>query len=96
MKYRTRNGVVLTEVCDQFLLVSAEKNWDFCPYVIQINETSAFLWRKLELGADLETLVLAVAEEYKVEDFNAAREAIESFIRQMSEMNYLLSEETEG
>ena len=96
MRYKTRPGVVLTEIAGEYVLVAAKTLLDVCPYVTQINETSAFLWRRLEQGAGMQELEAAVAEEYEVEDLGAVREAIEGFIRQMNEMNYLLLEETEG
>ena len=95
MIYRTRKGVILTEVCDQYLLVSAEMIREYCPYVTQLNETSAFLWRQLEQGASMEQLQAAVAAEYEVDDPGTVREAIQAFLQQMCEMNYLLAEETE-
>ena len=96
MRYKTRPGVVLTQIAGEYVLVAAKALLDICPYVTRINETSAFLWRKLEQGAAMQELEAAVAEEYEVEDPGAAREAIEGFIHQMNELNYLLSEETEG
>lgn len=96
MKYRTRDGVVLTEVCGQYLLVSAEAIREFCPYVTQINESSAFLWKQLESGASLDELESAVAEEYELEDPAAAGEAIRGFVQQMADMNYLIAENAGG
>lgn len=95
MRFRTRAGVVLTEICGQFLLVSAEAIRDFCPYVTQINESSAFLWKQMEKGASLAELEKAVAEEYELNDPAAAREAIRSYVQQMMEMNYLIEEKQE-
>ena len=56
MTFKTRPGVVLTEIAGEFILVAAKSLQGVCPYVTQINETSAFLWRQLEQGAGLEKL----------------------------------------
>ena len=96
MRYKTRPGVVLTEIAGEYVLVAAKALLGTCPYVTQINETSAFLWRRLEQGSGMQELLTDVAEEYEVDDLGTVREAIEGFIRQMNEMNYLLLEETEG
>ncbi len=93
--FKTRPGVVLTEIAGEYVLVSAKALQGICPYVTQINESSAFLWRRLEHGAGLAQLEAAVAEEYEVEDPASLREAIESFLQQMQGANYLLSEEME-
>ena len=91
--YRTRPGVVLTEVCGEYLLVAAKKLLDECPYVTQINESSALLWRRLTSGASIGELEAAVAEEYEIDDPAQTRAAIGEFLRQMQERNYLLEED---
>ena len=93
IRYKTRPGVVLTSVCGQPLLVAAKKLQDRCPYVTELNETSAFLWERLRCGADLNGLMAALGEEYELDDPNTAKVAVEAFLRQMLELNYLLPEE---
>lgn len=94
--YKTRPGVVLTSICGEYFLVAARALLDTCPYVTQINETSAFLWKELERGADRETLMRAADAEYEIDDPEKARAAIDGFITQMLEMNYLLPAERKG
>ena len=91
--YRPRSGLVLTQVCGEHLLVAASALRELCPYVTKLNETSAFLWQRLKQGATLRELEQAVAEEYEVDDPAAVRGLIETFLRQMQEMNYLLAED---
>ncbi len=94
--YKTRPGVVLTAICGEHVLVAASAAQQYCPYVTELNETSAFLWRKLSSGASLESLMAALGEEYELDDPATARQAVESFLRQMLELNYLLPEEQGG
>lgn len=89
-KYVTRPGVVLTEICGEYVLVAAKELLDTCPYVTQLNDSSAFLWEKLTAGADADGLFEAVQAEFDIDDPAVIRQAIEDFIRQMNEMNYLL------
>lgn len=96
MRYKTRPGVLLTAICGEHVLVAAASLWDLCPYVTQINDTSAFLWRHLNVGADLDSLMAALDEEYALDDPDAARQAVEAFLRQMLELNYLLPVEQGG
>lgn len=94
--YKTRPGVVLTEICGEYILVAASEAQKLCPYVTELNETSAFLWRQLTSGADLDHLMTALDAEYELDDPAAARTAVEGFIRQMLEMHYLLPLEQGG
>ncbi len=94
--YKTRSGVVLTSICGEHVLVAASTARQYCPYVTELNETSAFLWRRLSSGVSLESLMAALGEEYELDDPAAARQAVEAFLRQMLELNYLLTEEQGG
>lgn len=96
MKYKTRPGVVLTDVCGEFVLVSAKKNRELCPYVTTVNETSAFLWNRLIDGADLSELMDAVRDEYEIDDAAAAEQAVRAFLQQMHELNYLVTADQGG
>lgn len=88
-RYITRPNVVLTELAGEYALVAFRASLQKCPYITQLNETSAFLWKQLEQGATLEELEAAIEEEYEVDDPAAACAAIEGFIKQMEELNYL-------
>ena len=46
-KYITRPGVVLTEICGSYMIISAKANLTLCPYLTEVNNTSAFLWNRL-------------------------------------------------
>ena len=91
-RYQTRPGVVLTSICGEYVLISATAVRDRVPYLTQINESSAFLWRLLESGAGEEELEQAVLEEYEIDDPAQARAAIQGFLRQMLDAGYLLRE----
>ncbi len=94
-RYKTRPGVVLTAICGKQILVATKTARESCPYVTEINETSAFLWERLRGGADIDALMDAVNREYEVEDPALARNAVLSFIGQMLELNYLEQTEQE-
>ena len=93
MKYKTRSGVVLTQVCGEYLLVSSRSLRVECPFVTTLNETSAFLWKQLQKGATEEELLGAVAAEYEVEEPEELRAVIRAFLKQMQAMHYVLKEE---
>ncbi len=89
-RYETRPGVVLTNICGEYMLLAAKAAREYCPYMTQLNESSAFLWRRLESGAGPEEMERAVLKEYEIEDPAAAREAIRNFLEQMLQLGYLL------
>lgn len=90
MRYKTRPGVVLTEICGEDYLVTAAALRAECPYFTQVNETTAFLWRVLIHGADLAALEAAVGEEYEIEDPAAARAAIADVIEALLKQHLLV------
>ena len=92
-RYRTDPGVILTQVCGEYLLVAARSVRDRVPYVSQVNESVAFLWKKLELGSDEDTLLSAVLEEYEIDDPAQARKAIQRTIEQLRDSGYLICDE---
>lgn len=93
-EYKIRKGVILSEICGEYVLVAAKELLDICPYVSQINESSAFLWKQLERGKNLSQIVQAVENEYETGDDIDIQSAVESFIQQMLEMNYLIITES--
>ena len=89
-RYVTRPGVVLCSVCGEYLLVAAKEAREHCPYVTQINPSSAFLWKQLNSGGDLESLVQAVGNRYDIDDRETVYQSVQAFLDQMLELGYLL------
>ncbi len=87
--YQARSGVLLTSVCNEYILVAARSLKDVCPYVTVLNETSAFLWKQLKDRCSVDMLLKAVSETYQTDDPEKDREAIEAFIKDMKELGYL-------
>lgn len=93
--YKTRQGVILTEIAGEYVLVAAKSLLSECPYTTQINESSAFLWRCMESGCDMKSLIEQTAAEYEISDMKEATKAIEAFVQQMLDLNYLIATKTE-
>lgn len=91
--FRTRRGIILTEICGEYILVAARSLLGICPYLMQLNESSAFLWKQMLCGATMNDLLRKVEEEYETTESDGAALAVESFVRQMLDMKYLESEE---
>ena len=89
--YRTREGVLLTDICGEYLLVADLNARKMCPYVRHINKTAAFLWNELEGTASEAELISALQSEYKISE-EEARFAVIGFLKQLEEKGYLVTE----
>ena len=74
------------KIKENFLLRQVADTWVVMPIgqemldfngMLTLNETGAFLWQKLQEGADLEGLVAAITGEYNVSPEEARRDAKE-------------------
>ncbi len=90
MIFKTRPGVVLTEICGEFLLVSAASARDQCPYVNQVNESFAFLWKRLENGCSEKELVDALLQEYEFPNADLAVQEVKAFLTQQVDKGYVI------
>lgn len=94
--YRTRPGVLLTQICGEYVLVAAQSVRSECPGYCILNESSAFVWKLLEQGSDLAALESAVAEEFEIEDPAETRSLIRDLLDTLEKNRYLLRVEQGG
>lgn len=94
--FQTRPGVLLTQICGEYLLVASKSAREFCPYYSFLNESAAFVWRALENGADPAQLEAAVAEEFEIEDPAEIRRLIQALLENLEKNHYLLRIEQGG
>ena len=76
MKYKTRPGIILTSVGDQYYLVFPKSR-------IELNETAAFYWRQLIQGADADALRAAAVREYDIDDSEELEQEIAALIAEL-------------
>lgn len=94
MKYRIRTGIVLTEVCGEYLLLATMDASQHCPYAYQINETAAFFWRLLEKQLDEEEILDEITAEYETGREEVRRD-LRQFIEALQEQGYFSTGATE-
>lgn len=92
MKYQIRPGVVLSEVCGEYLLLATMEASRYCPYVYQINETAAFFCHLLKKPLTVDEIVTIAVEEYEVAP-DILRNDVKQLLRNLLEKGYLLEEE---
>lgn len=96
VSYKARSGVLLTRLCDEYLLVATISARQFCPYVTVLNESAAFVWERLVEGASFEDLEAAVAQEYEIEDPDELRRLLLGMLENLKNNGYLLTDEQGG
>lgn len=89
-KYKAMPGVILVQICDQYLLVAATEARKVCPYYIQINDTGAFLWNLVQSEMTREEILDAVIKEYDVEQPDQIAETVDAYIDQLLSLHYVL------
>lgn len=94
MKYKTQRGVILTEICGENLLIADEQARKNSPAITAINETAAYMWKQLIHGASLKELLQAAADEYDIEDLNAAEQAIRLRLKDMLDLGLITEEDS--
>lgn len=50
MNYKIREGIVMETLCGTSLLIATLEARKYCPYVMQLNEASAYIWQMLLMG----------------------------------------------
>lgn len=84
---KIKDGFVLREVAgDVVVLPSGDLEINA---MITLNESAAFLWRKMQEEITVDQLVQAVVESYPDVDAATAKLAVEGFVEQLKENDFL-------
>ena len=81
---KTRDGFVLREIGGNHVVVAVGDAVKIFNGMIQLNETGAFLWKQLSVGAELDELVEKTTQEFKVEKDVAEKDVVE-FVESLKE-----------
>ena len=89
MEYKLLEGVALTSVCDENLLVATWAASEKVPAIKEVNETGAFVWRMLEQGNSLAEMTAKTAAEYGISPAEACN-GILDFIKVLQSAGYVI------
>ena len=89
MKYQIQHGVVLQNVCDEYLLIATGEARAVCPSARQINSGAAYYWKLLQSGMTEEEMLDAAAAEYEV-PVETLRPGLIKFLERLSLDHYLI------
>ena len=95
MKYKTGKGIILTEICGKYLLVAAKEAVADCPYMTEVNDTTAECWKLMERGISTEEMTEQLIREYEIEDTEQVKADVSSLVSQLNEMGYIHQMEEE-
>lgn len=95
MKYKSRKGVVLTRIQDEYLLVAAKALKGQVPYLTQVNETVASCWKLLEKGATEGQMAENLLLEYDIGDSGSLKRDIHHLLEKLYEKGYIIREPEE-
>ena len=85
---KIKEGYVLKEVADSYLVVAVGNAVKDFKGIITLNETGAFLWKALEKGAEEESLVANLLDAYEVEESQAKKD-VSTFIEKLKGANLI-------
>lgn len=89
MEYKLLEGVVLTSVCDENLLVATRAASEKVPAIKELNETGAFVWQMLAQGESLEEMTVKTSAEYEI-SAGEAKAGLLDFIKVLQSAGYVI------
>lgn len=95
MIYPVQPGVVLAQICDEYLLVASGDARGKVPYVRKVNQTGAYFWQLLAQGLEDSEIVSRAVQDYHIPQA-LARKALSAFVTSLQSANYLLSPAPSG
>lgn len=92
---KVKTGYVVRKIGNQFIAVPVGSRTRELHGMIALNETGAFLWKKLETEQTTDSLSDLLMEEYEI-DAAHAHESVERFLKLLSDHNVLEKDELRG
>jgi hypothetical protein len=85
---KVKSNLILREIAGSWIIVPVAEMVVEFNGLMNLNESGAFLWRKLAEGAEMEELVSGMLAEYEVDE-ETARADIQEFVNLLEEKGLL-------
>jgi hypothetical protein len=85
---KIKDNLILREIAGSWIIVPVAEMVVEFNGLMNLNETGAFLWKKLAEGAEINDLVAGLLSEYEVDE-ETARADVQEFISQLQEKGLL-------
>lgn len=86
---KIKSGFILRSIAGCKVVVSVGKRTRDFNGIINLNDTGAFLWERLQTGATEDELVSVILANYVEVDEPLARESVRAFIKTLSDTGCL-------
>ena len=93
MDHKIRDGIVLVNICDEYLLIAGKSAREYCPSVMQVNETAAYIWKMLEKGMDSNEMIMSILSEFELEEDIDIYAMLNEYIEILKSNGYIVEEE---
>jgi len=85
---KVKNNLILREIAGSWIIVPVAEMVVEFNGLMNLNESGAFLWKKLAEGAELDDLVSGLLAEYDVDE-ETARADVQEFVKLLEEKGLL-------
>lgn len=85
---KVKDNLILREIAGSWIIVPVAEMVVEFNGLMNLNESGAFLWKKLAEGAEMDELVSGLLEEYDIDE-ETAKADIEEFVGQLKEKGLL-------
>jgi Coenzyme PQQ synthesis protein D (PqqD). len=85
---KVKEGFILRKIADYSVVVAVDEASKNFNGLINLNDTGAFLWKLLETETTKAQLTESLLNEYDVDE-KTANEAVDGFLKKLSEVNLL-------
>ncbi len=92
MRYKLTEGVVLTKVCGEHILIATKSAWDKCPYTKMISPLRAAFWKGLSEGLSDAEMIDKLKNTTRIKE-EALWKQFEIFSKTAMEDGYMTAEE---
>lgn len=89
MIYKLKSGFIIREIGGNTMAVPVGTQTSEIHGMIALSESGALLWKELEDGADIPTLVKVLTDNYEIDDATATADA-EKFVANLKEQGALI------
>lgn len=77
---RVKDNYILTQVADEYLVVAVGNEADRFNGMLQLNETGAFIWKKLEAGLSDQEIISEMSDHFEEVDRRTAEKELVDFL----------------
>ena len=65
---KIKSGFIVRELAGEYVVVALGEASKIFNGIIKLNETGKFIWERLSLGEDRETIIHAILKEYEADE----------------------------